>query len=156
MAIVTGNYLTVAGTPLPAGAVPQIGVLPSKNAVTVNGQLIATREQTVTPNATTGAFSINLIPTVDVIDGDFHYWLRGYYLLPDAGHSVRELFRMKIQVPTGGGRLDELTGGGVPSKGWTIVSLTEPPVVIVGAGWLHADPNGDPNLGTGIYYEGEA
>lgn len=159
MAVVTGSWVDITDAPLPAGVAPQLEFQPSKEAVTVQGQLISSRPE-VAALASDGTFTVNLVPTVDVLDAGFHYWVRGFYLDPDAyggtGMTRVDLFEMKLLVPETGGTVDELSAGTVASKGWTIVSLTEPPVVIVGAGWLDADPNGDPNLGTGIYYEGEA
>lgn len=159
MATVTGSYVTGAGAPLPPDAAPRIVAFPSKNAVTVHGQAVSTREVPAVL-AADGTFSFDLVATVDVLDRDFHYMIRGSYLDPNAygetGRGHREWFELKLLVPEDGGSIDELLGDVVVSSGWTIVSLTEPPVVIVGAGWLHADPNGDPELGTGDYYEGVA
>lgn len=160
MAIVTGNYVTSSGAAIPAGVVPQIEVVPSKNAVTIDGQVVSVAAQTVPVNASTGAFSVNLIPTVDVIDRDFYYLLRGYYLDPniygDSGATRVDVFNLKLSVPSSGGTVDELVGGVVAPQTLTIVSLTQPAVVIPGVWWLHADPNGNPALGTGDYYEGVA
>lgn len=160
MALVTGNYVTTAGTALPAGAAPEIEAVPSKNAVTIDGLAVSIRSQTVTP-AADGSFTFDLLPTVDVLDAGFHYMLRGYYLNPDGyggggGFSRVDLFELKLRVPTEGGSIGELATSVVAPEALTIVSLEEPPVVIPGAWWLQADPDGDPTLGTGDYYKAVA
>lgn len=159
MALVTGKYVTSTGAPLPPNAVPLVEAVPSKNAVTIRGEAISTRVEPVSP-AADGSWSMNLIPTVEVLDAGFHYMLRGYYLVPDGygsgGYTRHETFEMKLLVPTLGGSIDQLMGGLVAPDVFTIVSLQEPPVVVPGARWLHADPNGDPDLGTGDYYRGVA
>lgn len=158
MASVTGNYVTSAGAALPANVAPRVEAIPSMAAVAVNGRTISQRPQTVTPNTTTGAYTLELIPTVDVPDAGFHYTIRGYYLDPDMyepgkGGGRVDVFEHKIYVPTAGGSIGDLIRLPRPIFAWVIVSLTTPPL-IPGALWLNADPNGNPDLGTGNLYEG--
>lgn len=113
MATVTGNYVRSSGAALPVDAIPQVEAIPSKEAVTIDGRAISLTPQVVAPNSTTGAFSFNLIPTVDVVDSGFHYLIRGSYLLPDryegSGSVVYDMFEHKIFVPTEGGQIGSLT-----------------------------------------------
>lgn len=162
MALVTGNYVTASGAPLPAGAVPQVEAVPSKNAVTVNGRIISVEPQRVTPDGTTGAFSFDLIPTVDVIDRDFHYIVRGFYLKGDgyatgSGFTRVDIFDFNVYVPTAGGTIGELASSPVPFDTWVIVDpllsdTNPPPVQLAGALYLSADMT-DPTLGTGDLYK---
>lgn len=161
MATVTGNYVTSAGQPLPPGAVPRVEALPSKNAVTVDGRVVSLKAQTATPDPSTGAFTFDLIPTVDVIDRDFHYLVRGYYLSPDgydsSGYTRVELFDLKVYVPTSGGTIGELASSATPFDAWVVVdpSISDanpPEVQLAGAFYLSADLD-DPTLGTGDLYK---
>lgn len=158
MALVTGNYVTAAGVALPAGAAPRIDVIPSKPAVTSNGRLISEKPRTVTVGAG-GAFSIDLIPTVDVLDDDFHYLIRGYYLAGDGDGTRVDLFEHRLYVPTQGGQIGELDG--IPTDitfdAWVFVDPTwtdanPPAMTIPGAYYLSAHPN-DPALGTGTLWK---
>lgn len=157
MVSVTGEYVMSSGNPLPPNAVPRVEAIPSKNAVTVHGEAISAEPQTVTPNSSTGAFTLDLIPTVDVPDAGFHYLIRGYYLDPDAygetGFTRKDIFEHKLFVPSGGGSIGDLISLPRPIFAWVIVSLTQPPVVIPGALWLHASTT-DPAAGNGNLYEG--
>ena len=166
MALVTGNYVTSAGTPLPAGAIPRIEAIPSKPAVTIDGQVISTESQTDAPNAASGAFVFNLIPTVDVLDAGFHYWIRGYYLVPNgygegSGYTRHDLFEQKLYVPTAGGQIGTLAApNSRPFETWVVTdpafSDANPPYpVIAGVLYLSADLD-NPELGTGDLWKAVA
>lgn len=167
MAAVTGNYVISSGQPLPSGAVPKIEAVPSKNAVTVDGRVISAEPQTVTPDSVTGAFTLDLIPTVDVLDRGFHYLIRGYYLNPDGygsgGFTRVDLFEQTLHVPTGGGQLGELASlPGIPQEAWVfmdptwseadpdlgITATNLPNPILYGAVYVSADKT-NPDLGTG-------
>lgn len=159
MVDVTGNYTTSAGTALPAGVVPRVEAIPSKPVVAVNGRMVSQRPQTATPNASTGAFTLDLIPTVDVVDEDFHYVIKGYYLDPDfygpgEGAGRVDLFEHRLLVPTEGGSIGVLAAADrLPAVTWVLVdhtwSTTNPPrLLIPGFLYLSAHPT-DPDLGTG-------
>lgn len=147
MAIVTGKYVTSAATPLPAGAVPQVQAIPSRSTVTVDGQTVSAREQTVTPNASTGAYSFDLIPTIDSLDRRFHYTIRGSYLDPDmygsSGGARVDVFEFKLYVPEEGGGVGDLVLVETPS-GLAWEGATPPHVSML---WLFVDPNYDPDSG---------
>jgi hypothetical protein len=124
-----------------------VEAVPSKNAVTINGQVISLEPQTAAPNASTGAFSLNLIPTSDVLDIGFHYLIKGYYLNPDgyggSGFTRVDHFQQKIIVPTDGGSVGQLavvdTSFGIAWQGST------PPTSSML--WLYIDPTYDPDRG---------
>ena len=108
MATVTGTFVDSAGNPLPASLAPEVRVIPSKPTITIGGKTIPTREQVVTPNTTTGAYTFNLEPTTDAHDRDFYYLLRGSYKMPNgydtnAGYTQVDVFEHKLHVPGGGG-----------------------------------------------------
>lgn len=159
MALVTGTYVKSDGTPLPAGTVPKIDAIPSKSAITIDGKTVSTYEQTDEPDPVTGAFTFDLIPTVDVLDAGFYYWIRGYYLRPNGyttgeGYTRHDIFEYKLHVPTEGGAIGELVNApGRPFEAWVVVSLTQPQVELHGTYWLNADPDGDPNYGNGDLYK---
>lgn len=158
MAIVTGNYVTSAGTALPAGVVPKVEVIPSKAAVSAQGRIISQRPQEVTPDPTTGAFTLELVPTVDVPDSDFYYTVKGFYLdphmyEPGKGGGRVDTFQHKIYVPTAGGMLGELMRTPLPILTWVLVDpawsdTNLPQIIIPGFLYLSAHPT-DPDLGTG-------
>ena len=115
MATVTGTFVDSAGNPLPASLTPEVRAIPSKPTITVGGKTIPTREQTVTPNATTGAYTLNLEPTVNALDPDFHYQLRGAFKIPDgygpgAGFPRVDVFEHRLEVPAAGGAVGDLVG----------------------------------------------
>ena len=113
MATVTGTFVDSAGKPLPKSLLPEVRVIPSKPTITVAGKTMPTHEQAVTPNETTGAYSFDLEPTVNALDRDFHYELRGSYKMPNGygdgvGYTRVDVFEHKIHVPTGGGHVGYL------------------------------------------------
>lgn len=157
MATVTGNYVTSAGAPVPAGAEPRVEIEPSVAAVTVGGDAVSKEPQTVTPSASTGAFSFNVIPTDQVLAADFHYKVTGYYLAPTgygvAGYTRHDVFNFKVYVGADGGELGELVGGVRVAGAWVHVALTPQPTnrQIPGTYYLDADLN-NPDLGSGDLY----
>lgn len=163
MATVTGEFTTVHGGNFPAGAQPKVEFVPSKAAITVGGHMISTSTETVTP-AADRTFSVNLVPTVDVIDSDFHYTVRGYFLKPTgyggSGYSRVDVFEQKLYVPTEGGSIGALAHSGRPFESWVFVDPTwtdtnQPAVIIPGAYYLSADLT-NPNVGTGDLWKAVA
>lgn len=164
MALVTGTYVTSDGNPLPTGTVPQIEAIPSKPAITINGEAVSVKPQTVTPDPITGAFTFDLIPTVEVLDAGFFYHVRGYYLSPDGygtgGFTRHELFDHLLYVPTEGGSIGGLAANGRPFEAWVFADpdwteTNQPQVLIPGAYYLSADL-ADPDLGTGDLWKAVA
>lgn len=165
MPTVTGEFTTVHGGNFPAGAQPLVEFVPSKPAVTVGGHLISTSSQEVIPSPTDRTFSVNLVATVDVIDADFHYTVRGSYLEPTgygtSGYNKVDVFEHKIYVPTEGGNIGALAKQpGRPFESWVFVDPTwsdtvQPSVIIPGAYYLSAHVS-DPDLGTGDLWKAVA
>lgn len=155
MATVTGNYLTIAGSPLPSTAVPRIEVVPSVSAVTASGQVISREPVTVTPNSTTGAFSVNLLPTEDVLAADFHYLFRGYYLAPagygDTGHTRHDVVTFKVYVGADGGELGDLIGGVRIAGAWVYAAPVPPPAPQQIRGSYYLDTSDDPDTSGDLY-----
>lgn len=147
MAIVTGNYVTISGAPVPAGVEPRVQIRPSGAATTLGGSAISQEPQTVTPDAATGAFQFDVIPTVDVLQRGFHYLVTGYYLDPDlygsSGATRHDVFNVKVFVPAGGGSIGDIavidTDYGLAWQGPT------PPASSML--WLYTEPTYDPNSG---------
>jgi len=115
MATVTGTFVDSAGNPLPASLAPEVRAIPSKPTITVGGKTIVTREQIVTPNATTGAYTLNLEPTANALGNDFHYLLRGSFKMPSgysdgAGYTRVDVFEYRLEVPAAGGTVGDLVG----------------------------------------------
>ena len=164
MALVTGNYVDNGGEALPAGMQPRIEAVPSKPTVTLDGRAVSARPQSVSTGAD-GSFSLDLIPTVDAVDRDFFYTIRGFYLEPNGydttGYKKRELFEYKLPVPTEGGPVGELLAArGLPFDVWVFVDpswtdANEPTAIIPGAYYLSADLD-NPDLGTGDLWKASA
>lgn len=156
MATVTGNYVTSAGSAVPAGAEPRVQVTPSEAATTMTGQHISLEPQTVTPNPSTGAFSFDLVPTDTVLANDFHYIVRGYYLKPNgydsSGYTSYDTFTYRLYVGADGGTIGELIGGVRIADAWVLVALTPPPPGRQIAGSYYLNASNDPDFGTGDLY----
>lgn len=149
MATVTGTFVDSAGNPLPASLAPEVRVVPSKPTITVDGQTIATHEQADTPDATTGAYSFDLEPTVNALDRDFHYVLRGSYKMPDGysggtGYTRVDVFEQKLYVPVDGGSVADLAVAPAVQKATYWEGSTPPPY---SGDWLFIDPTYDPTSG---------
>jgi len=115
MALVTGTFVDSAGQPLPAALTPEVRAIPSKPTITVAGKTITTREQTVSPSATTGAYTLDLEPTANALGGDFHYKIRGSFKMPNgyndgSGYTRVDVFEYRLEVPTAGGTVGDLVG----------------------------------------------
>jgi len=115
MASVTGTFVDSAGNPLPASLTPEVRVTPSKPTITVGGKTIPTREQVVTPDTATGAYTLELEPTVNALGPGFHYLIRGSYKAPGgygdaAGYTRVDHFGYRLEVPASGGSIGDLIG----------------------------------------------
>lgn len=147
VAIVTGNYVTISGAPVPAGVQPRVQIAPSMAGSTLTGDIISQEPQTVTPNATTGAFSFDVIPTVNVLQRGFHYIVTGYYLDADTyggtGGTRHDVFTIKVFVPTEGGQIGDIAVVDTP-YGLAWQGSTPPPYSGL---WLYLEPGYDTNSG---------
>ncbi|MGC5078450.1 hypothetical protein [Agrococcus sp. DT81.2] len=147
MALVTGNYVTISGAPVPAGAQPRVQIHPSTSATTLTGSAISQEPQTVTPDATTGAFTFDVIPTTDVLQRGFHYIITGYYLTPtgygSTGHTRHDAFTVKVFVPADGGSIGDIA---VVDTAWGLAwqGPTPPASTML---WLYTEPTFDPDSG---------
>jgi len=151
MALVTGTFVDSAGQPLPAALSPEVRVVPSKPTITVAGKTIPTHEQTATPNATTGAYSFDLEPTVNALDRDFHYLLRASYKMPNgygsgSGYTRVDVFEQKLYVPAEGGTVADLAVA--PAMQQTVWQGPTPPPY--SGLWLYTDPYYDPSSGASL------
>lgn len=155
MATVTGNYVTSAGTAVPAGAEPRVEATPSVAAVTVGGQTISREPQTVTPNPTTGAYTFNLIPTDQVLAADFHYIVTGYYLdsntYGSTGNNRHDVFNFKLYVGEDGGTVGDLIGGVRIAGAWVHAAPTPPPTPQQIPGTYYLDTSDNPDSSGDLY-----
>lgn len=138
MADVTGTYTDSSGAPLPAGIVREVSATPSRPFTTLDGRNVSGRPQTVVPDAATGAYVLNLVPT---IPGVF-YSIVGTYLVPGS-HKQRDHFEERIVVPPEGGSIADLTVVDT-MQGLVWVKDTPPPMTMQ---WHYIDPAYDPDSG---------
>lgn len=124
--------------------------------MTVDSVAISREPVTVTPNASTGAYSFDLIPTDRVLAADFHYVVRGYYLAPTGygvtGYTRHDVFTFRLYVGADGGPVGENVGGVRIADAWVTVSLTAPAANRQIPGSYYLNASDDPELGTGNLY----
>ncbi|MHC6176249.1 hypothetical protein [Glutamicibacter sp. X7] len=128
------------------------------------GRIYPTAEHRVTPNATSGFFSVDLaVTTAMLIDG----WYELGIVWADSEGPVWDHPQWQIRVPDGGGSINNLITLGPPGGGWggqlpnlslVLVSLTKPDNLQVGQLWLQAaageHASANPALNTGKLYRG--
>jgi hypothetical protein len=151
MAVVTGTVYEITGGHL-VGKYPELVFTLNATAAT-SGGLYVTEPSIVAP-ASDGSFTTNL-PSTDLMRDDNYYTL-GIRWLDPAGNMTRIDFPdWQIRVPTGGGNVVDLRGGGT-NLSMVYVSLTEPDNPTPFMLWLEQDPDDISNpANTGNLYRWE-
>jgi hypothetical protein len=151
MAVVTGTLYDISGGHL-AGKFPDL-VFTLNDTAATSGGVYVTEPSVVTPGSD-GSFTANL-PSTDLMRDDNYYSLQIRWL-DTAGNTSRVDFPdWKIRVPTAGGNIVDLRGGG-SNLSIVYVSLTAPDHPIPYMLWLEQDPDDTTNpANTGNLYRWE-
>lgn len=144
MATVNGDYVTIAGTPLPPGAFVQ--ATPSEPVFTLDGRALSMKPEEAQLSAS-GAFVLELEPTTNVAKRGFHYIITGGYRDPQAygssGLTRHDVFSGKVVVPEEGGQIGSLTVADT-AHGLVWEGSTPPPYSGL---WLYVHATYDPASG---------
>lgn len=137
---------------------------PSVAVVGANaGTVYPTEEQSVTPDSSTGNFSIDLQTTTSLLT-DAWYTMRLEWL--EGGGPGMDFPGWQLRVSNEGGRLDQLITLGPPQGGWggslpnlslVMIAPEQPDNLQVSQFWLESDPDDPDNLNgknTGRLYKG--
>jgi len=167
MVAVTGSVKDILDGSMADRKVDLVFQLQAPNIQTVAGTMARinpTAEAVVTPNATTGFFSVDLTPT-EVFLFDAFYTLKIRWLDSDAPEM--DLPGWQIRVNRDGGTLTEMLVLGPPHGNWggpianlslVLVSLTQPENLQRGQLWLQAaagsHASSNPALNTGKLWRG--
>ena len=169
MPAVTGNVQSITGSSMDARDVVVRFTLNQGNIRVPSSGLRPDMWQDVTPDPSTGDFSINLQQTTDMALDAWYTVQILFQQSPSstngAGMALISYVDLKIRVPAGGGELSELIdysaggGGGAPGPNGRIVwvSQTPPPAPRPFMLWLQQEPGAtvdpfDPR-NTGILHE---
>lgn len=137
MAVISGN-LTDFSLDALAPYSPRLTFIPSQPA-TAGGRLFATKPFSVRVDSTTGAFSVDVQPTDNLIPAAY-YTIRVDWLDSDGGFVGVDFPDWRITVPAAGGAIGDLLASPVePSLVW--VGLTAPRDPVPGTWWLKSNPN---------------
>lgn len=147
MPIVTGNFRDITGGSLDSREGKVVFTLNAVNLGMNSGGVRPDSSVRVTPDASTGDFSVNLEPTTSMaLDG----WYEVSVEWEQDDSTLHGYLGLNIRVTGDGGRIDELIDptagnhGGVPGRiVW--VSQTAPTKTYPFMLWLQMEPGANPN-----------
>lgn len=132
---------------------PSLVFTPSSPATTPDGQLLATRPITVTPDAA-GAFTVDLVASSTTFP-ETYYLITVEWLDSPSGFTAKDFPGWRFYAPAGGGEIGDV--GWAPSNpALAYFSTSEPPGsnFTDGTWWLDADMADPASVeASGILYE---